>query len=174
MDSILSCIASRRSVRAYTSQKVGRDDILKLLTAAGWAPSGNNLQPWKFCVVMEDAELKNRLASLTVYQNWVKEAPCLIAVYLDTKMIDDKIANAYMKHVQSIGSAIQNILLAAHELGLGTCWIGEILKSEDKIQELLALPPTLQLMAVISVGYPAKDKLKATRKTVSENILKWL
>ncbi|MGH4125483.1 MAG: nitroreductase family protein [Clostridium sp.] len=64
-----------------------------------------------------------KLSSITVYHNWVVDAPCLIAVFLYNKFLDDKVPSIYLKHAQSIGAAIQNILLAAHELGLGTCWI---------------------------------------------------
>ncbi|MCB2361714.1 nitroreductase family protein [Clostridium estertheticum] len=93
----------------------------------------------------------------------------MIAVFLDTKSLDDKIPNIYLKHSQSIEAAIQNMLLAAHELGLGTCWIGEILKNEDKVRELLRVSDDLQLMAVISVGYSSRKDLKSKRNDISEN-----
>ena len=79
-----------------------------------------------------------------------------------------------MKHSQSIGAAIQNMLLAAHELGLGTCWIGEILKNEDKVRELLGVSDDLQLMAIISVGYSSRKNLKSKRNDISKNIVSWL
>ncbi|MFL0198678.1 nitroreductase family protein [Clostridium sp. WILCCON 0269] len=174
MNSVISCILDRRSVRSYNSEEVSKNDIIQLLTAASWAPSGNNIQPWRFSVVMNNKELIKKLSSLTVYHNWVENAPCLIAVFLDTKSLDDKVPNIYLKHAQSIGAAIQNMLLAAHELGLGTCWIGEILKNEDKVQELLGVSNDLQLMAVISVGYSSRNNLKSKRKDISENIVSWL
>jgi nitroreductase len=65
------------------------------------------------------------------------------------------------------------MLLTAHELGLGTCWIGEILKNEDKVKKLTRIPSELQLMAVISVGYPSKDS-KSKRKDITESIINWL
>lgn len=75
---------------------------------------------------MNNKNLVKELSSLTVFCNWVRNSSCLISVFLDTEAMDPKIKNVYLKHVQSIGAAIQNILLAAHELGLATCWIGEI------------------------------------------------
>jgi len=174
MNSQISCIVNRRSVRAYTSEEVSEDAIMQLLTAANWAPSGSNIQPWRFAVVMNNKELIKKLSSLTIYHSWVENAPCLISVFLDTKALDDKLTSIYLKHVQSIGAAIQNMLLAAHELGLGTCWIGEILKNEDKVRELLGVSEDLQLMAVISVGYSSKNNLKSKRRDVSENIVSWL
>jgi len=172
MSSIMSSILNRRSIRAYTSKPIDRNDIIKILTAASWAPSGNNLQPWRFSVVT-NTELIKKLSSLTIYNNWVQGAACLIAVFLDTKIIDDKIPKLYLKHVQSIGASIQNMLLAADEIGLGTCWIGEILKNEDEVKRVIGVQNDLQLMAVISVGYPSKDS-KSKRKDISENIINWL
>ena len=172
MNSVLSTILDRRSIRSYSSKKVDRDDIIKILTAASWAPSGNNLQPWRFSVIVNN-ELVKKLSSLTIYHGWVQTSPCLIAVFLDTQAIDDKVSDIYLKHTQAIGAAIQNMLLTAHELGLGTCWIGEILKNEDKVKNLIGIPKELQLMAVISVGYPNKDS-KSKRKDLAESIINWL
>jgi nitroreductase len=174
MNSIMSCIFNRRSIRSYTSQKVNREDIAQILTAASWAPSGNNLQPWKFSVVMDDENLKKNLSALTIYQKWVQDAPCLISVFLDTNALDNRITNVRLKHVQAIGAAIQNMLLCAYDLGLGTCWIGEILKNEDKVRDLLGVSSDLELMAVISVGYPNQTNLTSKRKNISENSINWL
>jgi nitroreductase len=174
MKPVMSCILNRRSVRTYIPQEVSRDDIMQLLTAASWAPSGNNLQPWRFSVVMDNKDLIKELSSLTIFRSWVQNSACLISVFLDTKVVDSKIQNIYLKHVQSIGAAIQNLLLAAHELGLATCWIGEILKNEDKLRELLGVTNDLQLMAVIAVGYSNKKDVKSKRKDVSQNIISWL
>ena len=173
MDSTMASILNRRSVRSYTSEKVKPNDITKILTAASWAPSGNNLQPWRFSVVINNEELIKRLSSLTIYQSWLQTSPCLIAVFLDTRVVDNKVEGIYLKHVQAIGAAIQNMLLAAHEIGLGTCWIGEILKNEDQVRELLGASKDLELMAVISVGYPSKDTKKTKRRVISEDIISW-
>ncbi|MBP2642227.1 MAG: nitroreductase [Firmicutes bacterium] len=97
----------------------------------------------------------------------------MIAVFLDTKVTDVVISNIYLKHVQAIGAAIQNMLLTAYELGLGTCWIGEILKNEDKVKALLETPSEMQLMAIISVGYPSKES-KSRRRDTLETIINWL
>ncbi|WP_125005825.1 nitroreductase family protein [Clostridium tagluense] len=61
-----------------------------------------------------------------------------------------------------------------YDLGLGTCWIGEILKNEDKVRELLEVSEDLELMAVISVGYPSGKDVKSKRRDISENIVSWL
>ena len=147
---------------------------MQLLTAANWAPSGNNLQPWQFSVVMENKDLLKELSSLTVFRKWVQNASCLITVFLDSNATDTAIHQLYVKHVQSIGAAIQNLLLAAHELGLATCWIGEILKNEDKVKEVLGVSHDLQLMAVIAVGYSNQAAVTSNRRLISESIIDWL
>lgn len=171
MHSVMSFILNRKSIRAYTSEKVSKDVIMQLLTAANCAPSVNNIQPWRFSVLMNNKELIKKISSLTVYHNWVKNAPCLIAIFLDTNSLDDKSPSIYLRHTESIGAAIQNILLAAQELDLGTCWISEILKYEDKVRGLLGVSDDLRLMAVITVGYSSGRNFKSNKKDV---IVSWL
>ncbi|MCP4177199.1 MAG: nitroreductase family protein, partial [bacterium] len=91
MKPVMSNILNRRSIRKYSSKEVSRDDIMQLLQAASWAPSGNNLQPWRFSVVMDNKQILKELASLTVFRKWVQNAACLIVVFLDTKATDNKI-----------------------------------------------------------------------------------
>ena len=67
----MSFILNRKSIREYTSEKVSKDVIMQLLTAANCAPSVNNMQPWRFSVLMNNKELIKKLSSLTVYHNWV-------------------------------------------------------------------------------------------------------
>ena len=95
----------------------------------------------------------------------------MIAIFLDTKSLDDKSPSIYLRHTESIGAAIQNILLAAQEFDLDTCWISEILKYEDKVRGLLGVSDDLQLMAVITVGYSSGRNFKSNKKDV---IVSWL
>lgn len=169
MGAVLPCILNRRSVRSYTTKKVTREQVMDLLQAACWAPSGKNGQPWKFVVVMDDEELKKELASLSIYKNFVEQAPCLIGVYLDKGLSYD-----YIKDLQAVGAAIQNILLAAYDMGLGTCWIGEILNREGDVRRLLGLSEDLQLMALITVGYPDKPAGEGKRRETMDSVAAWL
>jgi len=174
MSCLTDNILTRRSIRAYQEKPVNPEDIKTILTAATWAPSGNNLQPWKFAVIINDKALIKKLSALTIYEHWVQTAPCLIAVFLDPESSEGlAIPKLHMKHVQSIGAAIQNMLLVANDLGLGTCWIGEILKNEETLKTILEVPLNLELMAVISVGYPGNTIPKGKRKEVDESIICW-
>ena len=174
MNSLTDNILNRRSIRSYQEKPVNPEDIKTILTAATWAPSGNNLQPWKFTVIMNDKALMKKLSALTVYEHWVQTAPCLIAVFLDPASSEGlTIPKLHMKHVQAIGAAIQNMLLTANDLGLGACWIGEILKNEETLKNILEVPLSLELMAVISVGYPGNAMPKGKRKEVDDSIICW-
>ena len=117
---------NRRSIRQYDQRMPEEEVITALLTAAQWAPSGLNNQPWKFKVVRD--AVKNGLADYTKYKQVIAAAPVAVCVFLDT-------GNTYNpeKDCMAIGAAIQNMLLVAHERRLGTCWLGEILNrtSED-------------------------------------------
>lgn len=146
--------------------------IETILTSAIWAPSGNNLQPWRFCVISEDSNLLKQISALTVYNTWVKTVPCLIAVFLDSKDAPG-VPKIHMKHSQAIGAAIQNVLLTATLLGLGICWIGEIIKNEATLKNMLKVPSGLELIGVITLGYPSKNPIRTKRKNLGESILCW-
>lgn len=160
-------IFGRRSIRKYLKDVPDRSLILKILEAGIWAPSGMNNQPWRFVIVWSK-EVKDKLAELTKYKEIIKNAPVIIGVFLDKKVMYHQI-----KDHQSAGACIQNILLSAYALGLGTCWLGEILKNEDKVKEVLGLPKEdYEMCALISIGYPDDKSKRAPRYPLEHFILK--
>lgn len=164
---IFENILGRRSVRKFKKELPERDKILKILEAGIWAPSGLNNQPWRF-VIISSEEKKQKLAELTKYKYLILGAPILIGVFLDRDQMYHQI-----KDHQSAGACIQNILLYAHALGLGTCWIGEILKNEEKVKEVLELSSSkYELCALIAVGYPDDPSERAKRAPLKDFILK--
>jgi nitroreductase len=165
---LLEGIYSRRSLRHYTADPVSREDLLEIIRAGTWAPSGLNNQPWRF-VIVTDGGLRSRIAELTKYSRIVKEAPAGIAVFIDREVMYHEV-----KDHQAMGACLQNMLLAAHALGLGAVWLGEILKNGDRVRELLGLPGTLDFMALVAVGHPTGEKKVSSRKEVSEVLLKEL
>jgi nitroreductase len=76
-----------------------------------------------------------------------------------------------LKDHQAIGACLQNMLLAAHSLGLGAVWLGEILKNSDRVRDLLGLSKDLELMAVLALGHPAHKNQTSTRKLLEEVIV---
>ena len=77
-----------------------------------------------------------------------------------------------IKDYQAMGACLQNMLLAAHAMGLGAVWLGEILKNSDRVRALLQLPDDLEFMAVIAVGHPVSSDQTSNRKELQEVLLK--
>ena len=145
---VLDAIRSRRSIRQYSDDPVSDNDVRAILEAGRWAPSGLNNQPWRFGVV-RDPECKNTISELTRYREIIRNAPVIIAVFLDNDAGYDRV-----KDCQSIGACLQNMWLATHTLGLGGVWLGEILKNKERVAEILETPESYELMAVFAVGHP--------------------
>lgn len=156
---ILNIIQQRRSVRKYKKDIPPEEEIIKILEAGRYAPSGLNNQPWRFLVI-KDKTKKDTIAEFTKYGYIIKNAPMLIMVFIDK-------ADSYNreKDLMAIGACIQNMLLQAQSMNLGTCWLGEILNQKDKVQKFLNLDDNLELLAVITLGYP-DEKPKSSRKSL--------
>jgi nitroreductase len=164
--SILYLIKSRRSIREFRNEEISDEMVREILEAGRWAPSGLNNQPWKF-IVVKDVKVKNELANFTKYRRIIENSKILIVVFLDKKESYDR-----TKDIQAIGACIQNMLLQIHSLGLGSCWIGEILNQREKVESFFSVPESFELMAVLAIGYPEKKKRTSTRKSLEELIYK--
>ncbi|MFI3271287.1 MAG: nitroreductase [Pseudomonadota bacterium] len=150
---IFQAIKERRSIRRYTQEAVSRDDMLTLLEAGRWAPSGLDKQPYCFMAIFRGDARQEVLSQLTHCSRIIAEAGALAVVCLDK----EKMYNA-MKDHQGAGACIQNILLAAHGLGLGAVWIGQIVNRADEVLAALNLDSArYELMAVVAVGHPAEE-----------------
>ena len=125
-------------------------------------------EPWRF-IVVSDKKTKEHLAEQTHYEDIINFASCAIAVFYDTNSGYDR-----TKDVLSIGACVQNMLLASHSLGLGACWLGEILKNKDKVAQLFEAPASYELMAVIALGESAEKSRKGERKGMDELVYKWI
>jgi len=150
-NAVLQAIKERRSIRRYAGGSIAHDLIDAVLEAGRWAPSGLNNQPWRFAIV-RDAEIRAKLGSFTHYGSIIKSSSVCVAVFLH-------LASGYDrdKDCMGIGACVQNMLLAAHSLGLGAVWLGEILKSKGEVARLLEVPDGLELMAVIALGLPGEE-----------------
>ena len=162
---VIEAIHGRRSVRRFIDEPLSPGDLTAILEAGRWAPSGKNNQPWRF-VVIEGREKKEELAALTLYGKIINSAAACIAVFLDTEACYDQ-----SKDSQSAGAAIQNMLLAAHSLGLGAVWMGEILKSKERVRDLLGLAEPMLLQAVVAVGRPERRDQTSNRRPLDELVL---
>jgi len=144
---LIELIKSRRSIRNYVYKKINNDIIKEIIECGRWAPSGQNNQPWKVCIVAHPT-VKRMIAEQTKYGGIIESAYVNFVIFLDLDRCYDR-----LKDLQAIGAFIQNILLAAHAKGLGAVWIGEILKNKEKINEIFKFPTDkYELMCVITLG----------------------
>ncbi len=161
---VITAIKARRSIRKYETRKIDDETIRLILDAGRWAPSGLNNQPWRFMIIA-DSETKKGLSNLTKYNRIVRESTLCIAVFYDRMEGYDR-----DKDVMAIGACIQNMLLAAHSLGVGTVWLGEILIRKVEAGLLLGAKQDFELMALIALGSPAESP-RSSRKELESLII---
>eukprot|EP00831_Metopus_contortus_P081109 TRINITY_DN8454_c0_g2_i1.p2 TRINITY_DN8454_c0_g2~~TRINITY_DN8454_c0_g2_i1.p2 ORF type:complete len:470 (-),score=83.39 TRINITY_DN8454_c0_g2_i1:1553-2962(-) len=162
----LRAIFERRSIRKYTDDPVSREDIVTILEAGQWAPSGLNNQPWRFMVITRDDPRHAGLAGCTKYAHIVRASSACICVLLKKSAMYSE-----MKDHQGAGACIQNMLLAAHALDLGAVWLGQIVNDQNATLGVLGIDPAdFELQAVITLGHPAQ-KGSADRKPLSQLML---
>jgi nitroreductase len=164
-----SVFRRRYSCRRFAAATLSQAEVEHILEAAAWAPSAGNLQPWRFIVVTSD-ELKDRLAR-AARQEFVAEAPVVIAVCA----VPGESARRYgergrsLYSLQDTAAATQNILLAAAELGLGSCWVGAF--EEPAAAAALGLPPAWRPVALVPVGHPMEAPAARQRRPMQEVVL---
>ncbi len=162
---ILPIIKRRRTIRKFRPELPAKNKLKKILEAGRWAPSGLNNQPWRFLLVL-DKKQKKGLSGFTEYSSIIRSAPVVIVVLMSG-------ADSYdlEKDTMAVGACIQNMLLEASSLGLGCCWLGEILNKRRQVCRFLNLKQDFELMAVICTGYPYKKSIRPTRKTLRNLII---
>lgn len=169
---VLDNIATRTSVRDYEARPVEKEKIEKMLRAAMAAPTAMNKQPWHF-VVVDQRNVLDALAGANPYAKMLKKAPLAIVVCGNTdKMIEGGGRDFW---IQDASAATENLLLAAHAMGLGAVWTGAY-PSEERcisISKVLSLSDNLIPLNMIVVGYPAEQpqpKQKFKEENVSYNV----
>ncbi len=150
----MEAILTRRSIRRFEKDPIPDEIIEKILKAAMYAPSAGNQQPWHF-VVIRDRETLDKIPSVHKHALMAKEAQAAILVCGDAKL--DKHDGMW---VQDCSAATQNLLLAAHALGLGGVWCGVYPRGPiiEGLRELLDLPDHVYPFALIPLGYPKERK----------------
>jgi F420 biosynthesis protein FbiB-like protein len=198
--SLAEIIRGRRSVRRLSERPVAREHILAILEAARWAPSPHGRQPWRF-VVLTRAEVKRTLAE-AMGDEWRRQLaldgqntatielrarksyeritgapvvilPCLYTVDLDIYPDDARNAAETTMAVQSLGCAIQNMLLTAYALGLDCGWMCAPLFCPEVVTAALDLDPALTPHALITVGYAAVEPVRRERLPLDALIVRF-
>ncbi|MCF8011182.1 MAG: nitroreductase family protein [Clostridiales bacterium] len=164
---ILEAINSRKSVRKFKPDSIIDENIQKLLDAAIKAPTAGNAQPWYFYVI-KDKSIKDALSAASLGQKFVNDAPVVIAVCVDPEVSAAKYGDRgrYLYCIQDSAAAVENIMLAAVSMDLGTCWVGAF--EEEKVKQVLNMPAGRRPAALIPLGYPEKIDEGFKRKPLNE------
>ncbi|NTV53615.1 MAG: nitroreductase family protein [Candidatus Firestonebacteria bacterium] len=169
MNPVMENIQQRRSVRLFELRPIAKNALERLLEAANQAPSGSNVQPWRF-VVVESAEVRAKLATLALplYQKWLASTPPEFRqrrALVDSKNTDPVYysAPAIVFVIGKGGSGVldcpmvcQNLMLAARSLEIGSCWvfIGSLVTANPEVKNLLQLAEGEKVYGPIVLGYP--------------------
>lgn len=155
----MNLLLDRRSIRKYKDEKISNEKIKMLIKAAMYAPSARNYQPWEF-VIIDDRDVLDKIPEFHPYAGMMKKASHGIVVCGDLNVEEN------VNYVnQNCSAATQNILLAAHGLGLGAVWLGVFPREQrvNGLKELLGLPENILPVSLISIGYPAEEKKRPDR-----------
>jgi F420 biosynthesis protein FbiB-like protein len=174
-------IEQRRSIRKYLRRPVSREIVNEVLSSAGWAPSAHNSQPWRF-IVLEDTKVKQKLAD-AMADAWAADlakdgtkiddkmrkerverfadAPVLILACFTMdglRKFPDQERQMFERDlaVESLGAAMQNLLLSAHAKGLGACWFCAPGFCKGTVRKVLEIPESVEPQAFVAIGYPAE------------------
>jgi nitroreductase len=151
---VLEAIFTRRSIRNFTGEQIGEEDLRSILKAGFAAPSAHNYQPWHF-IVIKSAETLKSIAEFHTYGKMLPKAGCAIVVCGDKKKQPE---TGFI--IEDCSAAIQNILLASHGLGYGAVWCGlhPITQLVENTSKLLDLPDNIIPVGVVAVGYKTEDR----------------
>ena len=162
---MLKEIQNRRSIRNYKKENISKETILDILKSGIKAPSAKNNQPWRFVIVNE--EIKNKISDKMVElygpnktAEVIKTVPYLILIYNKD--------NEYFNHL-AIGACIENMILEAENLGLGTLWIGYIKKIEDYVKELVNVD--YELVSALAIGIKNENPVARPRLDLEEVLI---
>ena len=166
-NSLMDIIESRKSIRSYRLDDIEEDKLNYVLEAFRKAPSAKNLQPWKLVVVKNKKIIKD-LAIACNNQTFLEDAPVLIAACAKEEEAYGVMGGYMNSYPVDIALALEHLILAAAEQGLGTCWIGAF--KEESVKEILNVPKEVRVVALTPVGYPSREGTDRGRKPLSEII----
>jgi nitroreductase len=164
---VLDVIKARRSVRRYKQDPIPEEVFSRVMEAARLAPSGKNLQPWKF-ILVKDQGLKDKLAEASRRQFFIAKAPVVIAAcgYPDRSYQHQ--GNYMTSWSIDVTCALDHLMLQAQEDGLGTCWIGAF--EEKDVRRILKVPEGVRVLALTPLGYPDEEPRDRGRKLMEDII----
>lgn len=155
---IIDLILSRRSIRKYEKKEIPEDVLNQILEAGRNAPSAANKQPIHF-IILKDHETKKKLS--TTFSRFLKDAPVVIVGCANVKAL---LTGRWA--VVDTTISLQNMVIGAWGLGVGSCWIGAF--NEKKVKETLMIPNNWKVVALLTLGYPAEQPKQRKKKSLEK------
>lgn len=159
MLSLVDVVLSRRSIRRYEKREISKNVLDKIFEAGRQAPSAANRQPYHFIAII-DHEIKKKLSN-GMFNRFIQDSAITIVGCANT---NDIFTGKWAVVDTSI--SLQNMVIAAWALGVGSCWIGDF--KEDDIKQLLKIPDKWKIIALVSFGYPAEQPHQRKKKAIEE------
>jgi nitroreductase len=145
----IDVIKKRKSVRSFKKKEISQEKIEYICNCARLAPSWMNKQCWHF-IIVKDIEKIHKLAKASIINRWLKNVPIIIIACADPLSSGEK--NNIHYSTVDVAIAFEHMILAATDIGLGTCWIGGF--DNEKVKNILEIPPRIQIVALTPIGYP--------------------
>jgi nitroreductase len=165
---LMEAIKTRRSIRRYKEVPVPESLLKEVLNAARLAPSADNAQPWKL-IVVRDEQTKLKLAAAANGQKFIAQAPILLVACGIPDEAFPTVGGYMSSHVIDSTIAFDHLTLAAHSVGLGTCWIASF--KEERVREILGIPNDVRVIALSPLGYPDESPERTPRKNLEELVV---
>lgn len=143
---VFETIKKRKSIRSYKPIPIPEESLIKVIEAARMTPSAGNIQPWHF-IMIKDEDKRKRIAKGCRYGKFLSESPIIIVACGNKK-------TSPHWYVIDTAIALEHLVLAATDIGLGTCWIGNF--NQEDIRKMLRIPKKFEVIALMALGYPYK------------------
>ena len=164
---LMEAIKTRRSIRRFRETPVPENLLKEVLNAARLAPSADNAQPWKI-IVVRDEQMKQKVTQASNGQKFLVQAPIVLVVCGIPEDAFQTVGGYMSSHVIDASIALDHVTLAAHSLGLGTCWVAWF--KEEKVKDILGIPEDVRVVALTPLGYPDESPERPSRKNLEELI----
>jgi nitroreductase len=159
---LIDIIMGRRSVRKYRAEKIPKEILKRILTAGRYAPSAANKQPWHF-IVITDQEIKEKLSTERWTNSFIKDSAFTIVGCAYQGNVFSRIWSTIDTTI-----ALQNMVIAAWSLGIGSCWVGDF--DEAEVRRMLRVPHRWKIISLISFGYPDETPKITPRRSLKKII----
>ncbi len=166
---VIECIKTRTCVRKYKNREISDKDLKEILEAAIAAPSSGNSQDWEF-IIVRDTDTKRSLAEAALGQKFIEDASVVIVVCCNYERNFYGERGKYLYSIQNSAAAIENLMLAAWDKGIGSCWVGAF--NEIRVRNVLMIPDNARPLAIITLGYP-EGEVKKPERLPLDAVIHW-